>query len=265
MAKILIFGDVFGKLGRKALGVVLPELKEQYSPDIILANVENLAHGKGVTDSTLTELKEFGVNVFTSGNHVFDKLPEAVKCFEKYPELIRPSNYGSTVPGRGFCVLEKNGQRYVVLNLGGKVFFENQYKNEISNPFLEADRLIEEEAREGDIIIVDLHAEATSEKNALGWYLNGRASVVYGTHTHIPTADERILPEGTAYVTDAGMTGPLNSVIGVKKENALHMFLEKGKFVMDPEEVGPMVLNAIVIETIGARAVKINRIQKVVS
>ena len=264
MAKILIFGDVFGKLGRGALAKVMPGLIREYSPDLVTANVENLAHGKGVTEGTLKELKDAGVDVFTSGNHVFDKLPDAVKCFEVYPELIRPENYGSGVPGRGWTRFQKNGQWYLVVNLGGKVFFENQYKGEIKNPFFEIDRVLAEQAGSDDIIVVDLHAEATSEKNAMGWYLDGRVSVFFGTHTHIPTADQRVLPKGTAYVTDAGMTGPLNSVIGVKTENALHVFLEKGKFQMEPESEGECVVNALLVETSGKRAIQIQRIQKII-
>lgn len=264
MAKLLLFGDIFGKPGREGLKKVLPGLKDELQPDVVFANVENLAHGKGVTEPTLLELKELGVDVFTSGNHVFDKLPEAVKGFEKYSELIRPANYGQDLPGKGYYRFSKNGIWFTVINLGGKVFFENQYKGEIANPFLTADKVIEEVSEPDDIIVVDLHAEATSEKNAMGYYLDGRVSVFYGTHTHVPTADNRVLPKGTAYVTDLGMTGPLNSVIGVRKENALQMFLEQGKFVLEPEEKGECVVNAIFVETLGRTAVKIQRIQKII-
>lgn len=263
MSKILIIGDVFAKPGRWVLSKTIPELKKELTPDLIVANVENLAHGKGVTDSTLSELKSLGVDVFTSGNHVFDKLPEAVKAFEKYPELIRPMNYGNKVPGRGFVRFEKNGQNYFVMNLGGQVFFENQYKNEIQNPFLCAKETIDENAREGDIIIVDFHAEATSEKIALAWFLSNRATVVYGTHTHVPSYDFRILLNTTAFASDVGMTGVIDSVIGVKYENALKVFLNPGeRFILDPAEEGLKQLNALWVETYGNRPVKIERIQK---
>lgn len=261
MAKVLIFGDVFGKPGRQALKQALPRMLEEYKPDLVMANVENLAHGKGVTESSLTELKSIGVDVFTSGNHVFDKLPESVKCFEKFPELIRPANYGKDMPGRGFTRFEKNGQWYFVINLGGKVFFENQYKGENRNPFFEMDEILKEYSVEGDIIVVDFHAEATSEKQAMGWYLDGRVTMLYGTHTHVPTADEWVLPKGMAYVTDAGLTGPLESVIGVKKENALTVFLERGKFVMEPEEEGRRIVNALLLEASALKAHKIQRIK----
>lgn len=260
--KILIFGDIFAKPGRRVLGEVLPRLKTELKPDLILANVENLAHGKGVTDSTLKELKMLGVDVFTSGNHVFDKLPEAVKAFENFSELIRPANYGDKVPGRGFYRLEKDGQGYLIINLGGQVFFENQYKNEISNPFAVVREVINNQALEGDIIIVDFHAEATSEKAALGWFLAGNASVVYGTHTHVPTADVRILNNHTAFVSDVGMTGIIDSVIGVKKENALKVFLNATeKFVLEPAENGIMQSNAVLVEIVNGKALKIERIQ----
>jgi metallophosphoesterase (TIGR00282 family) len=244
MAKILFFGDIMGKPGRHALAQVLPSLREEYSPDLVIANVENLAHGKGVTLPTLKELEDLGVDVFTSGNHVFDKAPQAKEAFEKYPQLIRPFNYDPSYPGSGYYSVAKNGQQFLVVNLGGRVFFENQFRGSIANPFFEADKLLEQESQKGDIIILDFHAEATSEKIALGRYLEGRITAFFGTHTHVPTADYQILPKGTSYVTDAGMTGPKDSVIGVETQNSLNMFLEKSKFIMDVAEKGPAMVNA---------------------
>jgi len=260
MAKILFFGDIMGKPGRKALAQVLPSLREEHQPDIVIANVENLAHGKGVTAGTLQQLADLGVDVFSSGNHVFDKVPQAAECFEKFPNLIRPANYENSLPGPGYFRFSKGGQNYLVINLGGRVFFEGQYHGEIANPFTVLDGLLSEQGQKGDIIIVDFHAEATSEKSAMGWHADGRIAAMLGTHTHTPTADARILPQGTAYITDVGMTGPLNSVIGVKTENALNMFLEKDKFRMEPEEEGPAVINAVLIETEGSRAKSITKI-----
>jgi hypothetical protein len=278
MSKILFFGDIMGRPGRQALAKALPVLREEHNPDVVITNVENLAHGKGVTLSTLQDLVDAGVDIFTSGNHVFDKVPQAAECFEKYPNLIRPFNYEDSYPGHGFYRFSKNDQQYLVINLGGRVFFENQFKGAIANPFFELDKVLLNESQKGDIIIVDFHAEATSEKIAMGWYANGRITSFFGTHTHVPTADYQILPKaesrtgalatgtgGTSYVTDAGMTGPKNSVIGVKVENSLNMFLEKGKFVMDVAEEGPVMVNAILVETDGNKAIKIEKIYKEIS
>lgn len=264
MIKILLFGDIFGRLGREALAKVLSELKQSVKPDLVVANVENLAHGKGVSLATLSEMKSMGVDVFTSGNHVFDKMDQLEECFKEFPTLIRPNNYPAT-PGRGWCRLVKNGQSFLVANLAGQVFFEKQYKGVTDNPFHSISKLIDQEAVDGDIILVDLHAEATSEKIAMGYHLDGKASVVVGTHTHVPTADHRILPQGTAYVTDLGMTGALNSVIGVVKENVLRVFLgEDEKFRLEPEITGPAIVNAILVTIADNGDKSIERIQRVV-
>jgi metallophosphoesterase (TIGR00282 family) len=276
MSKILFFGDIIGKPGRQAVLAELPGLLEMHKPDLVIANVENLAHGKGVTNVTMSELARAGVDVFTSGNHVFDNLPEAVSCFEKYPTFIRPANYLSlpvkgavpdvlpACPGRGYTRVEKNGQSYLIINLNGQVFFDKQFPKGMGNPFFTFDGILESEAKENDIIFVDLHAEATSEKQAFGFYADGRAVAVVGTHTHTPTQDFRVLPKGTGYVTDVGLNGPLNSVIGVKIENSLNLFLERGKFVMEPEEQGPKVVNAILFELEGSKTTRVEKINKVI-
>lgn len=265
MAKILIFGDIMGRPGRQALAQVLPQWKEQHQPDVVLVNVENLTHGKGVTLKTIAELEALGIDAYTSGNHVFDTGPLAAEVFEKYPKVIRPHNYAGDYPGTGFYRFSKNDQQYLVINIGGKVFFENQFKAEINNPFFVLDEILEQQAQKDDIIIVDLHADATSEKNAFGWHADGRVALVYGTHTHIPTADEKILPQGTAYLTDVGMTGPKDSVIGVIPENALIMFLERGKFRMELPGSGPAVVNGLLVETKGSKPKSIQRLQTEVS
>ncbi len=262
MTKILFFGDITGKPGRQALTRVLPSLKEEFVPDLIIANVENLAHGKGVTAGTMAELKEAGVDVFTSGNHVFAKGAQSNECFDKYETLIRPANYGSELPGTGFCRVARNGQHYLIINLGGRVFFENQFRGEISNPFFALDEIIKNESQKDDIILIDFHAEATSEKIAMGWYADGRATAVVGTHIHVPTADARLLPKGTAVITDIGMTGPKNSVLGAKVENSLNLFLEKDKFRLEVEESGPLVVNAVLVTTDEAKAISIQQIQR---
>lgn len=260
MAKILFFGDIMGKPGRQALSRVLPGLREEYSPDLVVANVENLAHGKGVTPSTLQELKDLKVDVFTSGNHVFDKGAQSDAGFEQFENLIRPINYEGQFPGHGHYRLAVGDQQFLILNLNGQVFFEKQFGSPISNPFFAADGLLTEHAQKGDIILVDLHAEATSEKIAMGWYLDGRVAALFGTHTHVPTADAWVMPKGTAYVTDAGMCGAKYSVIGAKRELSLHAFLEKGKFVLDPADEGPLVVNGVYVETNGSEAIKIEKI-----
>lgn len=247
MAKILFFGDIVGKPGRRALAQVLPLLKQEHRPDVVIANVENLAHGKGVTPTTLAELTALGVDVFTSGNHVFDKKDQADECFKNYPNLIRPANYEDSFPGQGYFRFQKNNQWYTIINLGGQVFFEKQFSGVIKNPFFAVDEILQEVAGPNDAVLIDLHAEATSEKRAMGFYLDGRVSALVGTHTHTATADAQTLPKGSAYVTDVGMTGAKNSVIGVKIENALNMFLEKDRFRMEVEEDGQAIVNAVII------------------
>jgi 2',3'-cyclic-nucleotide 2'-phosphodiesterase len=284
MAKILFIGDIVGKGGRKILREVLPQWREKYDPDVVIVNVENLAHGKGVTPSTLAELDQLDADCYTSGNHIFNKSDLSKECFEKYDKLIRPANYQSLkindksvpVPGHGYYRFSKSvarpihwadsmpefnpadksaryttiDQQFLVINLNGQVFMEKQFEGVIDNPFLAIDRLILDQSQKGDIIIVDLHAEATSEKIAMGYYVDGRITAMLGTHTHVATADARVLPGGTAYISDAGMTGALNGVLGVKKENALKKFLDpNAKFKNEPEEEGALQINGVLIET----------------
>lgn len=264
MAKILIIGDIMGRPGRLALAQVLPMWKEEFAPDVIIGNVENLAHGKGVTLPTLAEMEELGFDAYTSGNHVFDTGPHSQDSFDKYDKLVRPHNYIGDYPGVGYYRFAKDGQQYLVFSLSGKVFMDMGGKWDIANPFFALDELIQQQGQKDDIIIVDLHAEATSEKVAFGWHADGKATVVYGTHTHVPTADERIYPKGTAHITDVGMTGAYDSVIGVVPEAALGMFLEQSKFKVEIPESGPAIVNGLLVETEGNKAVKIQRLQKIV-
>lgn len=260
MAKILIIGDIMGRPGRRGLATVLPAWRAQYEPDVLIGNVENLAHGKGVTKETLAELDALGFDAYTSGNHIYDSGSQVGECFEHYPQMIRPANYVGQLPGSGYYRFAKNGQQYLVINLSGRVFFEKQYKGEIANPFFAFNELLTQQGQKGDIIIVDLHAEATSEKNAFGWHADGQATVVYGTHTHVPTADAKLLPKGTAYLTDVGMTGAKNSVIGVEPASALTLFLEQGGLKMDIPQSGPVTVNGLLVETVGDEPVKIERL-----
>lgn len=225
--KFLFFGDIVGKTGRQAVAKVLPELRKEYSPDLVIANVENLAHGKGVTLKTFQEVIDAGVDFFTSGNHVFDK-PEAKEVFKKFPEkLIRPANFEGQLPGNGFVILEIRRQAVLVMNLAGQVFMEKQFdQGKITNPFLKLNEMLETpQAQEAKIRLLDFHAEATSEKRGMGFWADGKVAAVLGTHTHIPTADAQILPGGTGYQTDVGMTGAADSIIGVTKDSALRRFL----------------------------------------
>ncbi len=265
MAKILFFGDVYGKLGRQGLAQVLPLWRAEYKPDVVIANVENMAHGKGVTPATMAEVAALGIDAYTSGNHVFHSGAAADECFRAYPNLIRPHNYGDAFAGKGWYRFEKDGQWYCVLNMNGQVFFEKQFRGEISSPFTAVDTLLASVVQKGDIILVDIHAEVTSEKVALGWHLDGQVSAVVGTHTHVPTADLWVMPAGTAFACDVGMTGPQHSVIGVKVENVLGRFLDPaGKYPMEPAEEGPVVVNAVLITVEGVRAKSIQRLQKIV-
>jgi len=208
--KILFFGDIVGKIGRKAIKKVIGDYKKKYSPDFIIANAENLAHGTGATESTLNEMLEAGINFFTSGNHIWKK-KEIISVFEeKRIPLIRPANYPEGAPGQGYQLVEVGTKKLLVVNLLGRVFM----KEDMDCPFRKIDEILKKYSKENlSGIFVDFHAEVTSENVAFGFYVDGRVSAVVGTHTHIPTADNKILPQGTAYVTDVGMVGARDSVL----------------------------------------------------
>lgn len=217
---ILFIGDISGRAGREAFHRHYLPTVERHRIDFSIANVENAAGGFGVTLPVIEEFFSAGVDVLTSGNHVWDR-NDAAAVLENEPRLLRPANYPSPAPGRGVHICrERVAVPVAVINLQGRVFMAS-----IDCPFAAADRLLGDEAREAPVVVVDFHAEATSEKVAMGWYLDGRVSAVLGTHTHIQTADERVLPEGTAYISDAGMTGPYDSVIGMRRDAALERFL----------------------------------------
>lgn len=218
--KILFFGDVMGRPGRDAVIRALPRLREELHPDLVIANGENLAHGAGITERTLKEILDAGVDIITSGNHIFDK-DEIEAIFASGAAVVRPYNLGKDSLGKGVFVVEKNGVKVAVGNIVGSLFMDAPDEN----PFHAADMLLNELDRDIKVILIDMHAEATSEKRAMGLYLDGKVSAVLGTHTHVGTADEQILPGGTAYITDIGMVGAADSVIGMEKEAVIKAFL----------------------------------------
>jgi metallophosphoesterase (TIGR00282 family) len=218
--KILFIGDIVGKPGRRAVRELLPGIVEERRIDFVIANCENAAAGLGVTADILEELYGVGIDILTSGNHIWDK-KEVMEWVDDCQRLLRPANYPDGAPGQGSVVMPTRGGVHIgVINLAGRVFM-----HPLDCPFRTADREIDKMKKKAHTILVDMHAEATSEKIAMGWYLEGRVTAVLGTHTHVQTADERILPGGTAYITDVGMTGPFDSVIGIRKEAILRRFL----------------------------------------
>jgi metallophosphoesterase (TIGR00282 family) len=216
---ILFIGDIVGAPGRRALEELLPRVVDRQFIDLVVANGENASGGLGITPQVADQLLAQGIDVLTSGNHIW-KHKEILPYLESTDRLIRPANYPPETPGRGYAIVETAaGEAAAVINLEGRVFM-----NPLECPFRTVDRVLEAIPKEVKVILVDMHAEATSEKQAMGWHLDGRVSAVVGTHTHVQTADERILPSGTGYITDAGMTGPVDSVIGMKKEIILERF-----------------------------------------
>lgn len=253
---VLLIGDVFGEPGRRAVLGLVPRLRREHELDFVIANVENAAAGFGVTPAIARALLEGGVDVMTSGNHVWDK-KEVLEYLDKESLLLRPANYPPGTPGAGSIVLKAGGHRVAVLNLQGRVFMPT-----IDCPFRKADEELPRLREETPVIIVDMHAEATSEKQAMGWYLDGRASAVIGTHSHVQTADDRILPGGTAYLTDVGMTGPVDSVIGVARELAIQRFLSALPNRFEPAK-GPAALHGAVlrIDPDSGKALGIHRLR----
>ena len=255
---IIMIGDIVGRPGRRAVKELLPSLIREFQIDLVLANGENAAGGNGITPDLAEELYTFGVDILTMGNHVWDK-KEILPYLEVENRIIRPANYPSGAPGKGFLVFPvTRNVKIGVLNLSGRVFM-----GDLDCPFRCADAMLAEIKRQTPVIIVDFHAEATSEKQALGWYLDGRVTAVLGTHTHIQTADERLLPAGTAYITDVGMSGPRDSVLGVKSEIILKKFITQMPARFEIAD-GVAQLNAVVlgINPANGQAYSIKRVQR---
>jgi 2',3'-cyclic-nucleotide 2'-phosphodiesterase len=216
--RILFIGDIVGSPGRAGLAAAMPSLRERHSPDLVIANGENSAGGLGITEKTARELFETGVDVITTGNHVY-RHREAYEFLDRAERVIRPANYLAGNPGRGWTVVPAAGLRAGVINLSGSVHLDAAH-----SPFTEVDAVLHRLQEKADLVVVDFHAEVTSEKVAMGWHLDGRVAACLGTHTHVPTADARVLPGGTAFITDVGMTGSRAGVIGVRREQALEAF-----------------------------------------
>jgi metallophosphoesterase (TIGR00282 family) len=251
MLKILFFGDITGEPGRKAVRKVLPDLVKKEQPDLVLANVENLAHGKGVTVKTLEELIRAGITGFTSGNHIFSKKDLSVEVFEKYPDMIvRPDNFPNSYAGKSGVVIPTAKGDVLIGNFMGQVFMEKQFPDPVSSPWTAVDEWLKRFGNQKfAATVIDFHAEATSEKVAFGYYLDGKVSAVLGTHTHIPTADAKVLPGGTAYITDVGMCGAAGSVLGVKKELSMERFLTGNRVAFDiPEDASTAEVSYVMIK-----------------
>lgn len=259
--KILFIGDIVGRPGRNTVTKLLPQIKDEHKPDLTIANGENLAHGRGITEENVKEMQRAGVDFFTTGNHVYanhrikDKLND-----RKFP-VIRPANFPPTNPGRGYQIFETaKMQKVAIINLQGRVFMRHYY----DCPFRKFDEILPMiKAEQPQAIFVDFHAEATSEKVALGRYIDGQVSAIVGTHTHIPTSDAKILPEGTAYITDVGMVGASDSIIGADKENIIASFINQVPFKYEMAE-GDTELGAVLIEIDDAtgKATQIDQILK---
>lgn len=266
---ILFFGDIVGRAGREALAKILPSWREKYAADLTIANGENIAHGKGVTRDTLKEVLGAGIDVVTSGNHIWS----AKEAFEILADntipLLRPANYSSRLPGKGTRVVNAGSRRVLVINLIGQTAMHHH----VNSPFEKADEILEAYTLPGEggveevhAIVVDWHSELTSEKCAMGWYLDGRVSAVLGTHTHVPTADERLLPKGTAYQSDVGMAGSRDSILGVEVEPNLKRFLLQTPIKLAVAERSPVAVHAtlVSVDPKNGHATEIRRLMEVV-
>ncbi|MCL0106999.1 TIGR00282 family metallophosphoesterase [Thermodesulfovibrionales bacterium] len=255
--KVLFIGDIIGKIGRRIGKSLLPDVVNRYKIDVVIANGENIAGGFGITEKTAMELFSCGVHIITTGNHVWDK-KEAIPYIAKESNVLRPINYPVGTPGVGSAIFTpRNNTKVAVINISGRVFM-----NTLDCPFRTGKAEVERLRESTNIIVVDFHAEATSEKIAFGYYIDGMVSAVIGTHTHVQTADEQILPDGTAYITDVGMTGPQMSVIGIKKEQIIERFLSQMPIKYEIAK-GNVTLSAVIIEINeeSGKAIKIERLQ----
>ena len=254
--KILMVGDIFGRAGRRTFAEITPKLKSEKNIDIVVANGENAAHGHGLTVSTFNELLSSGADIITTGNHVWSN-KEILEIIDVEPFLLRPANFPEGTPGNGFCIYPYRAKNIGVINVMGRTFMQA-----VDCPFVCAEKIVEQIKKQCDIILVDFHAEATSEKMSLGYFLDGKVTAVVGTHTHVQTADGRILPNGTGYITDLVMVGIYDSVIGLDIESVVEQFIScrKGKFTV-PEN-GRCIYTGVVLDIDNATN-KLNNIESV--
>lgn len=257
--KILFIGDICGKIGRQAVAKILPKLKKELKPDLIIANAENLAHGKGVTEKTLKEMNDVGIDWFTTGDHAFKAQKQIEEIYSSDLSILRPANFSANVLGKGYAFITKNKEKILLINLIGRTFMQMDY----DDPFRKLDEILSNFANKNlSAIIVDMHAEATSEKVALGLFADGKVSAILGTHTHVMTADHKILDNNTAYITDVGMTGFAQGVIGLDKENIIKTFLDQIKYPHVLPEKGKAIFNAVCI-TIDPKTAKAHSIKPI--
>jgi metallophosphoesterase (TIGR00282 family) len=239
--RILFIADIVGRPGRDGLAAAMPDLRRSHSPELVIANGENSAGGLGITEKTANEMFDMGVDVITTGNHVY-RHREAYAFLDRSERVVRPANYPAGNPGNGATIVQAGGSSVAVLNLSGAVQLQVA-----RSPFAEADAQLARLAKDADAVIVDFHAEVTSEKVAMGWHLDGRVAACLGTHTHVPTADARVLPGGTAFISDVGMTGSRAGVIGVRREQALQAFRTQMPIKFDTADEDVWI-NAVVVE-----------------
>lgn len=243
--KFLIFGDVAGRLGREGITRVLPLWRKEHAVDAVIINVENMAHGKGISPETMREAMGWKADVLVTGDHAWDNEAGIPYLDDTSIPIIRPANFGSGVPGRGYHVFQLGAYRVAVLQLQGQVLM----RTDPTNPFHALDELLMEPDIQGaNIILLDFHAETTSEKRGMSWHADGKISAMWGTHTHVPTADAQIMPKGTGYITDVGMVGGYHSIIGMDLPGPMRMFLTQLKTKMEPPTQGPIEINALLLD-----------------
>lgn len=240
--RILFIGDIVGKVGRNAIAEYLPKIKQSYRPTVSIVNAENAAHGKGLTEKLYKQLLRDGVDFMTMGNHTYGQR-EIYDFIDDANRMVRPANFPSEAPGVGMRFIQINDIKLAIINLQGRSFMQD-----IDDPFKKADQLIEEAKKETNFIFVDFHAETTSEKNAMGWYLDARVSAVVGTHTHIQTSDERVLPNGTGYITDVGMTGYYDGILGINRDEVIERFITSLPQRHVVPDDGRSVLSGVIID-----------------
>lgn len=255
--RILFLGDIVGSPGRNMVKEYLPKLKDKYKPNLTIVNGENSAAGKGITEKIYKQLLDSGADVVTMGNHTWDK-KEIFDFIDGAKNMVRPANFPKDTPGKGMTFINVNNTEVAVINLQGRTFLPP-----LDDPFQKIDSLINEAKKRTNVIFVDFHAEATSEKQALGWYIDGRVSSVVGTHTHTQTADERILPNGTAYITDVGMTGSYDGILGVQRDAVIKRFLTSLPVRFEVDEKGREQLNGVLI-TVDSKSGKSNSIERII-